>query len=113
MQEWLASVPGARSAVPDAAHLQLRLVGDRDRFVFAFNRADEPFRLETDVDGGELAIDLAPRGCAVVRIGEGRLRSCYVKGVNELLGTGAAVRVAFGDDVIASAAACDLVVTGR
>lgn len=53
-------------------------------------------------------MDLAPRGCAVVHGRAGRLRSCYVKGVNEQAGTGAPPYVRYGRDLVTTGRPADL-----
>ncbi|MGE7436347.1 beta-galactosidase [Kitasatospora sp. NPDC001175] len=79
-----------------------------DCFVFLFNRSDEVRRARTEFRGRPVTADLVSGGCAVVRISHGRLRACYVKGLDERTDSGVPVRVRAGDDVLTSDQPCDL-----
>jgi len=91
-------------------HLEFRLIGKdgRDVFVFLFSRTDEVRAVPTRVGASRLTVDLAPRGCAAVRVLDGRLTACYVKGLQEHTGQGMPVGVLLGPDHLKSSDACDL-----
>jgi beta-galactosidase len=111
---WLALLPAVRTQPADRSWLELRLVShdEEDVFVFVASRLAARQRVVTAVGGCPVAVDLAPHGCAVVRVSGGRLRACYVKGVNEQAGIGIPVEVQVGPDRITSTHPCDLSVVG-
>ncbi|MGV9214399.1 beta-galactosidase [Micromonospora sp. RB23] len=114
---WTHTAP--RADGPGDGVLQLRRVSAAgDVFVFLFHRpvpgaGDDPVPVRTTVMGRPLRTTLVPGGCAVVHCRDGRLTGAYVKGHNELSGTGIPVDVTFADDQITSSAAGDLVVHPR
>ena len=91
-------------------HLEFRLIGKdgQDVFVFLFSRADEARTVAARVGASTLTVDLAPRGCAAVRVLDGRLAACYVKGLQERTGEGTPVRVLLSSDQLKSDHACDM-----
>jgi beta-galactosidase len=108
------AVGGVTGELPEpvkgSGHLEFRFVGpgERDAFVFLFSRTDEARTVTASAGGVSLTVDLAPRGCAAVRITDGRLAACFVKGLQERTGEGIAVRVLVGADRVESGEACDL-----
>lgn len=107
---WLALLPAVRTQPADRSRLELRLVShdEEDVFVLVLSRLAARQRAITAVGGCVVSVDLAPYGCAVVQVSGGRLRACYVKGVNEQAGMGVPVEVQAGPDRITSTHPCDL-----
>ncbi|MGK4578723.1 beta-galactosidase [Kitasatospora sp. HPMI-4] len=109
LADWQA--PGGLTARPEpGGWLEFRTTtaDPEECFVFLFNRSGEPRRARTEWRGRLVGADLAPGGCAAVRISHGRLHACYVKGLNEQTGEGSPVRVRVGDDLLTSEHPCDL-----
>lgn len=106
---WLAAHAGAAGspAGPDLIQ-SLRRTRDGDVFVSLFRRVPDAGRVETEVDGVPLVVDLAGYGVAVLRLSRDRIVACYVKGIDERSGAHAAVRIRYGADLVASSEPCDL-----
>lgn len=92
-----------------AGTLELRLSGPQENvFVFLFNRTARTRPVVTSVAGQELRTVLGPYGCAVVHLVGSRIRSCYVKGLNEQILVGTPVNITYGTDQVTTEHPCDL-----
>ncbi|MFF2041935.1 beta-galactosidase [Kitasatospora sp. NPDC058170] len=110
VDEWLGASGTAPSRSRPGAWLELRrtVADPEDVLVFLFNRSGGPLHARTTCGEHVVAVDLVGSGCAVLRVSHGRLRACYVKGLNERTGAGVPVRVRVGGDLLHTDRPCDL-----
>lgn len=110
IDDWLHCLPDVRRSRARSSYLEIHrmTLSDNARFAFFFNRTSDAIRIDSEIDGKGLMLDLAPYGCAVVHLVAGEVAGFYSKGLNEKFNSGAAPYLKIGRRELFSGAPCDV-----
>jgi len=82
------------------------------RYLFFLSRSDHGERLRYPIDGDTLCveIDLAPRGCAIIKLDPQGFAGAFIKGVNEISNEAVPLHLRYKGSQLSSTEACDAVI---